>query len=69
MESETEDRKLRAILRNNFGMDFPVSRGSGNSRDNPIIIHKVKPNDFIAVEYGILNCLGIGRGIEWEVLQ
>lgn len=60
---------LRKLLKEDFGIDFPISGGTGNSRDNAIVIHRESPNDYTSVEYGILRCLGIGRGIEWKVIQ
>lgn len=58
---------LRDLTR--FGIDFPISGGIGNSRDNPIVTHREGPNDYTSIEYGILKCIGTGRGIEWELLQ
>jgi hypothetical protein len=60
---------LKALLKQDFNIDFPISGGFGNSRDQPIIIHREDPNDYTSVEYGILRCLGIGRRIEWKVNQ
>ena len=60
---------LRELLKTDFGIDFPISGGTGNSRDSPIIIHHQNPNDYVGVEYGILRCLGIGRRIEWKLIQ
>jgi hypothetical protein len=60
---------LRELLKADFGIDFPISGGTGNSRESPIIIHYQKPNDYVGVEYGILRCLGIGRRIEWKLIQ
>ena len=60
---------LRKLLHQDFDIDFPISGGIGNSRDTPIIIHRRVPNDYTSVEYAILKCLGIGRGIEWKLLQ
>jgi hypothetical protein len=60
---------LRKLLKDDFGIDFPISGGAGSSRDQPIIIHRQDPNDYTSVEYGILRCLGVGRGIEWKVLK
>ena len=64
-----EEINLRNLLKKDFGIDFPISGGTGNSRDNPIVVHKVEPNDYTSVEYGILRCLGEGRRVEWKVLQ
>jgi hypothetical protein len=58
---------LRKLLKADFDIDFPISGGTGNSIDNPIIIQRAKPNDYTSVEYGILKCLGVGRGIEWKL--
>lgn len=63
------DINLRELLRTDFGTDFPISGGTGDSRDAPIIIHYQQPNDYVGVEYGVLRCLGLGRRIEWELLQ
>jgi hypothetical protein len=60
---------LRELLKEDFDIDFPISGGIGNSRDNPIVIHKEHPNDYTSVEYGILRCIGVGRGVEWELVQ
>ncbi len=63
---EAEEINLRTLLREDFGIDFPISGGTGDSIDNPIIIHKAIPNDYVGVEYDILKCIGIGRKIEWK---
>jgi len=60
---------LRELLKADFDIDFPISGGTGNSLDNPIVIHKQVPNDYTSVEYGILRCLGIGRRIEWKMIR
>jgi hypothetical protein len=60
---------LRQLLKADFDIDFPISGGIGNSRDNPIVIHRMVPNDYTSVEYDILRCLGTGRRIEWKVIK
>ena len=65
----TDHMDLRQLIKSDFDIDFPISGGTGNSHDNPIVIHKQVPNDYVSVEYGILRCLGIGRRIEWKVIQ
>jgi hypothetical protein len=67
--ADTSDIDLRALLKADFGMDFPISGGAGNSRDSAVVIHYQMPNDYVGVEYGVLRCLGIGRRIEWKVIQ
>lgn len=49
---------LKEILKNDFNIDFLISGGTGNSKENPIIIHKQIPNDYTSVEYDILRCIG-----------
>jgi hypothetical protein len=60
---------LRELLKQDFNIDFPISGGFGNSRDQPIIIHRAVPNDYTSVEYGVLRCLGVGRRIKWNLKQ
>jgi hypothetical protein len=60
---------LRQLLRKDFDIDFPISGGFGNSRDNAIHIDRQYPNDYTSVEYGILKCLGNGRNVEWKLIQ
>ena len=60
---------LRKMLLEDFGIDFPISGGTGGSREAPIVIHYQVPNDYVGVEHGVLKCLGIGRGIEWKLLE
>lgn len=60
---------LKKFLKADFGIDFPITGGTGNSIDNPIILHKEEPNDYTSVEYEILRCLGEGRGVEWKLLK
>ena len=60
---------LRELLLRDFEIDFPISGGTGNLKGNPIVIHRQNPNDYTSIEYEILKCLGIGRGIEWNLIQ
>jgi len=60
---------LKKLLDGDFGVDLPISGGTGNSIDNPIIIHRSTINDYTGTEYFILKCLGIGRKITWKVLN
>ena len=60
---------LKDLLLQDFGADLPISGGLGNSRDSPIVVHKATPNDYGQTEYIVLQCLGLGLGIEWNLLQ
>ena len=60
---------LKELLKKDFDADLEISGGFGNSIDNCIIIHKTYKNDHVAIEYYILECLGIGRGIEWKRIE
>jgi hypothetical protein len=66
---DTSDSNLRAMLKEDFGIDLPISGGIGNSRDGPVVIHYRVPNDYVAVEHTVLRCLGTGRRVEWKLLQ
>lgn len=65
----TNDINLRELLKSDFGIDFPISGATGNSRESPIVVHYQEPNDYVGVEHGILHCLGIGRQIDWKFIQ
>ena len=60
---------LRQLLLNDFGVDLPISGGTGNSLENAIVIQRLVPNDYVATEYAILKYLGLGRGVTWKLLQ
>lgn len=53
---------LKEMLLRDFDIDLPISGGTGNSKDNPIIIGLTK--NPAQVEYYVLECLGIGRNVE-----
>jgi hypothetical protein len=60
---------LKEITKRFFDLDLPISGGFGNSIEIPIIIHKTIPNDYVSIEYTLLRTIGIGRGIEWKMIQ
>jgi len=66
---DISDINLRAMLKEDFGIDLPISGGTGNSRDRPVVIQYRVPNDYVAVEHTVLRCLGIGRRVKWKLLQ
>jgi hypothetical protein len=59
---------LKELLKKDFQVELPISGGTGNSIDNPIIIHRVGINDYTGTEHFILDCLGKGRRIKWRIL-
>ena len=60
---------LRKLLFADFGVDYPISGGLGNSRDNPIIVHRAIPNDYVGIEHGVLQCIAKGRGVMIQFKQ
>lgn len=60
---------LREFLRIHFEQDFPISGGYGESVDAAILIHRQTPNDYVAVEHKILDCLSRGRLVRWKLVQ
>jgi hypothetical protein len=63
------DMNLREMLETDFGIDFPISGGTGNSRESPIVVHYQQPNDYVGVEYGVLQCVGAGRPGQWKLVR
>lgn len=59
---------IKDLIKADFGVDLPISGGTGNSIDNAIIIHSSGQNDYVGTENFILYCLGKGRGVEWKFL-
>ena len=60
---------LRELIKKDFNIDFPITGNTANSQDNPIVIHRQEPNNPTSVEFGIIRCVGIARGVEWEVID
>jgi len=60
---------LKELLKKDFGVDYPISGGTGNSKDNPIVVHYEFPNDYSSIEYGVIRCIAIVRRIEWKLLR
>ena len=61
---------LREMINQTFGVDLPIRGGNGNSIENAIIIEfQVPMNDYISTEYEVLNYIGIGLGIKWNLIQ
>jgi len=60
---------LKELLKKDFGIDFPISGGIGNSKENPIIIYYKFPNDYTNVEYGVLRCIATGRRMKWKLIK
>ncbi len=60
---------LRELIKKDFNIDYPISGSTASSQDNPIVIHRQEPNNPTSVEMGIIRCVGIARGVEWEVIE
>jgi hypothetical protein len=60
---------LKNLLFEDFGVELPISGGTGNSIDNAIIMHRQVPNDFVSTEYYIVKCISIGRRVKWKLLR
>ncbi len=61
--------EIKELFKKDFGVDLPISGGRGNSITSPVIIYpEGVVNDYVGVEYAFLNCLGIGRGIQWSIV-
>ncbi|MGW8122232.1 hypothetical protein ACV07N_06185 [Roseivirga echinicomitans] len=60
---------IRELLKEDFGVDLPISGGLGNSIDNPVIIERTGINDYVGTEHSFLKYIGLARGIEWKLIQ
>jgi hypothetical protein len=60
---------LQQTLKDEFGIDFPTSGGWGGSREQPVIVHRRTPNNYVAVEHQLLRCICQGRGVRAKFLQ
>lgn len=59
---------IKEQIKNECGVDLPISGGFGNSIDDAIIIHRTGINDYVGTERFILNCLGESKNFEWKLL-
>jgi len=60
---------LKKLIFKDFGLNLPISGGTGNSIEQPIIIDIDGRRDYTSIEYSVLNCIGIGRRIKWKILM
>lgn len=56
---------LKAMLQQDFGIDLPISGGSGRTLDNPIIMERRGINDYVGTERMLLTYLMKKREVEW----
>ena len=56
------------MLKRDFGVDLPISGGTGNSLENAVVIEPHNPPDCVAVEYLYLKYIGLGRMIKWNTI-
>jgi hypothetical protein len=57
---------LKKMCFERYGLDFPISGGSGYTLSDPIIIHNSGVSDYIQIEYSIINCIARNRELDWE---
>lgn len=61
---------VKELIRKDFGINLPIKGGFGDSMENAVIIeYEGGLNDFVATEYAYLKYIGIGRRIEWKILE
>lgn len=60
---------LRARLKKDFYIDLPIAGGDGCTREEPIVIHCEQGDDYRAIEYKVLLCLGIEGRADWKLKQ
>lgn len=59
---------LKVLLTLEFGVELPISGGNGDSLETPIVMHRTEDNDFVEMEYFIVDCLCKIRKIEYRLL-
>ena len=64
-----DDISVRQLIFKDFGVDLPISGGTGNSMENAIVVQYGIPNDYVSVEYAYLRYVGIGRRIAWKTIK
>lgn len=60
---------LRKLLKVDLGVDLPISGGTGQSREDPIVVVVSDPIDIVRTQMLLLRGLGRGRQIFWRKLQ
>lgn len=60
---------LKQTFLNAFNIKLPISGGSGNSIDTPIILDKDGPSNYVETEQMILDYIGALRGITWKMVS
>lgn len=61
---------LRELINQHFDTDYPISGGTGNSLDNPIVIEREENDiDYQVVQKGVLYCIGQARDMSWELME
>lgn len=56
----------RAQLRADFGIDLPISGGSGNSRSDPIVLELQCPDEASKIEMTVAKCIYGRLGMHWR---
>jgi hypothetical protein len=64
--SQEKDDSLRAMLLQDFGEDFPIAGGYGDSIDDPIVFLPEARASFVKNEYDIVRAICIGRGVTFN---
>lgn len=59
---------LKELLKKEFNADLHISGGYGKSIEEAIVIHKEEVEDYVGLEYFILECLEERSGLQWRRL-
>ena len=60
---------LKELIKNECGVELPISGGFGSSIKDIIIVHRTDLNEYVRTEKFILECIGEIRDIEWSLLR
>lgn len=65
----SETISVRETIKNDFGIDLPISGGWGNSIDAAVVLHHQIPNDYVSVEYEYIGCIAKYSGFKWKLIS
>ena len=59
---------IRELLKKSFNEDLPIRGGMGNSLEQAVILEPAGPmNDYVALEYRVMDLISMGRDLRLEI--
>lgn len=57
------------IIQSIFGVDLPIKGGSGKFKYDPIVLQVTDKNNYVQLEYEVMDYLLVARMVQWEVVS